>query len=411
MSGPFTGTKVLELAAIGPAPFAAMMLADMGAEVLRIDRPRSVSPRAGPDGGPAAGSAGAAAGGAGAAPVPDGRAAATGDLPVDLLGRGRRSVIADLKHPLGTQTVRELAEVADVLIEGFRPGVAERLGIGPEELMKRNPRLVYTRVTGWGQTGPLARTAGHDINYVALSGVLHAIGPRCGPPVVPLNVVGDFGGGGMLAAFGIASALFERSASGLGQVLDVAMLDGAALLSTFVRSLLESGQWVTERGSNILDGGAPFYDVYRCSDGEYLAVGPLEPRFMAELMSALQLPVPGSPGREGWHQLREDLRTAFAARPSGEWASLLDGRDVCVTPVLSLSEAPLHPHNVARSTFVRAGGRLQPAPAPRFHRTPGSLPPPAPEPGAQTVAALADWGIATERVQERLASGALQQLA
>jgi alpha-methylacyl-CoA racemase len=329
MAGVLDGVRVIELAGIGPAPFAAMMLADHGAEVVRVERE-------------------------GRAPV----------IPpeFDILARGRAEILSlDLSSPAGAERVLQLAAGADALIEGFRPGVMERLGLGPEALCPANPRLVYARMTGWGQEGPLAQAAGHDIDYIALAGALHTYGRAGGPPVPPVNAVGDFGGGGMLLAFGIVAAILSARATGQGKVVDCAMVDGAAILSALTWSLKAAGLWKDERGVNLLDTGRPYYDVYRCADGKWLAVGALEPQFFAVLKEKLGL-------ASGQHDdgLRAELETVFASRPRDQWCALLDGTDACVAPVLSLAEAPTHPHNRARGTFIEEGGLLQPAPAPRF---------------------------------------------
>ncbi len=376
MAGPLAGLRIVELAGIGPAPFAGMLLADLGAEVLRVDRP-------------------------GASPL-------FGEHRADLLGRGKRSVAVDLKHPDGPAVVRRLAERADALIEGFRPGVAERLGIGPGECLAANPRLVYGRMTGWGQDGPLATTAGHDLAYLALTGILHAIGPAGGPPVPPLNVVGDYGGGGMLLAVGVLAALRHAAQTGVGQVVDAAILDGAALLATQVYGLLHSGLWHDSRGTNLLDGGAPNYAVYATADGRHLAVGPLEPQFWADLVDRLHLETGQlSPYRpEDWPELHERIAARIATRTRDEWLAVFDGSDACVAPVLSLREAAgnAHPHLAGRQTFVTAHGVAQPAPAPRFSATPSTLTTPPPRPGEHTREALAGWGIAdvARLIEERV---------
>ena len=374
--GPLAGVRVVEVAGIGPAPFCAMLLADLGAEVLRVERP-----------------AAEAAPGLAAAP---------------LLARGRRSVALDLKHPDGAEAVRRLAGGAHALLEGFRPGVAERLGIGPAECLARNPALVYGRMTGWGQQGPLAHAAGHDIAYIALAGALHPIGRAGGPPVPPLNLVGDFGGGGMLLALGVVAALLEARGSGRGQVVDAAIVDGAALLTTMVHELAAAGLWSQERGVNLLDSGAPFYDVYETADGAYMAVGALEPRFYAELLRGLGLDertLPAQHDRARWPELREQLAARFRSRTRAQWCQVFDGGDACVAPVLTPAEAPTHPHNRERGTFVPVGGVLQPAPAPRFSRTPCDPPTPPPPPGGD--AALAAWGFSAEEVAGLRAAGAL----
>jgi alpha-methylacyl-CoA racemase len=380
--GPLRGVRVLEIAAEGPAAFCAMLLADLGAEVLRVDR--GASP-----------------------PARDGRP------PRDaVLGRGRRSAAVNLKLPDGVETVLRLVERADALLEGFRPGVAERLGIGPDACLARNPRLVYGRVTGWGQDGPLAHAAGHDINFIALAGVLGAVGRTGQPPVPPLALAGDFGGGGAFLAAGVLAALLEAQRSGQGQVVDATVVDGAAALMGVFYGLHSAGDWNLQRGSNLLDGGAPFYDAYETADGEYVAVGCLEPKFFATLLEHLGLSAADLPeqyDRDGWPRLRERLAEVFRTRTRREWCEALEGTDACFAPVLSLDEAPRHPHNVAREAFVELDGVVHPAPAPRFSRTPTPLVRRAPRPGEHTVAALTGWGIAPEEVQRLLAAGALSQ--
>jgi alpha-methylacyl-CoA racemase len=381
MSGPLAGVKVVELAGIGPGPFAGMMLADMGADVVRIDR---LSGRRG-------------------APT----------VPTDVMGRGRRSVALDLKHPDAAPAVLELVRGADVLIEGFRPGVAERLGVGPDVCLQANPRLVYGRMTGWGQDGPYAHSAGHDINYIALSGSLSLFGRRTAPPTPPVNLVGDFGGGGMLLAFGVVAALHEVARSGQGQVVDAAMVDGAALLASMVWGLRAAGAWEDERGANLLDTGAWYYDVYETADHQWVSIGALEPQFFAELVRLSGLaddgggPVPPQTDPSTWPAGRERLAAVIAARTRDEWCALLEGSDACFAPVLGLGEAPEHPHHQARRSFVEVAGVVQPAPAPRFSRTPGEVRGPAPAPGADTEAALADWGMTAERIAALKAAGAI----
>ncbi|HVV29850.1 MAG TPA: CaiB/BaiF CoA-transferase family protein, partial [Mycobacteriales bacterium] len=341
MTGPLHGIRLVELAGIGPGPFAAMMLADMGAEIVRVDRTTSG----------------------------DGH---RGMASVDILNRGRRSIAVDLKKPAAVEAVLRLVEQADGLLEGFRPGVTERLGLGPDACLARNPRLVYGRMTGWGQDGPYAPAAGHDINYIALTGALHAIGQAGGPPVPPLNLVGDFGGGGMLLAFGMVCGLLEARGSGQGQVVDAAMVDGAALLMSMTYSLRAAGMWDGERGTNLLDGGAPYYSVYETADGKWVALGANEPQFFAELLRRLGLPAELADGREdpaNWPVLREQLAGAIRSRTRDAWEQELGGTDVCFGPVLSMAEAAGHPHLSARSTFVERDGLTQPAPAPRFSRT------------------------------------------
>jgi len=361
--GPLHGVRVIELESLAPAPFGCMVLADLGADVLRVDRP-------------------------GSADHPVVR-------PADPLVRGRRSIRLNLKDPAGLTVLLRLLDSADVLVEGYRPGVAERLGFGPERCLERNPRLVYARMTGWGQDGPLAGAAGHDIDYIAVAGSLDPIGRAGERPLAPLNLLGDFGGGGMLLAVGVLAALLERERSGRGQVVDAAMVDGSALLATFIHGLRAAGAWRDERGSNLLDGGAPFYDTYQTADGKFLAVGALESKFYAELLERLGLDVSDLPPQldpSGWPALRDRLTAAFAARTQAEWLAVFDGSDACVVPVLSMAEAPGHPHNVARGTFIEVGGVRQPAPAPRFSRTPAAVPDPPPVPGSDTEAVLASLG-------------------
>ena len=379
MSGPLTGVKVIEIAGIGPGPFCGMVLADLGADVVRIDRAARVG-RGGPNG-----------------------------ARFDLLARGRRSVGVDLKHPDGVATVLDLVEQADVLLEGFRPGVAERLGVGPDECLARNPRLVYGRMTGWGQTGSYASTAGHDINYIALSGALHPIGRRGEAPVPPVNFVGDFGGGGMLLALGVCAAVIEARTSGMGQVVDAAMTDGSALLTTMFHGLLATGAWSTERGTNLLDTGSHMYDVFACADGEYISLGSLEPQFYAEMCERLEIPIDEMPQNERarWPEFKERIRAVIRTRTRDEWCALLEGTDVCFAPVLSLTEAPKHLHNVERGTFVEVDGITQPAPAPRFSRTPGAIRRPPSAAGQHTDETLTDWGIDVARIAALRASGAI----
>ncbi|GGN19285.1 CaiB/BaiF CoA transferase family protein [Streptomyces fuscichromogenes] len=379
--GPLSGLRVLEIASMAPGPFACTVLADLGAEVLRVDRASDVDP--------------------------DTLAS------VDPLARGRRSLAVDLKQPEGAALVRRLAARADVLVEGFRPGVAERLGIGPEDCRAVNPRLVYGRMTGWGQSGPLAPRAGHDITYLAVSGALGLIGPPDRPPVPPVNLVGDFGGGGLLLAFGILAALYERERSGLGQVVDAAMVDGAALLTTALHGLRTAGQWEGERGENLLDGGAPFYTTYETADGRYVAVGPLEERFYAQLLAGLGLAgdpeLPGQYDRERWPELRQRLAAAFKERTRDEWTAIFEPTDACVAPVLSPWEAHLHPHNAARTVFAETGGTRQPAPAPRFDRTPGRIQGPSPVVGQDSRGALADWGFDASEAARLLGAAVVVQ--
>lgn len=376
--GPLSGVRVIELAGMGPAPFAAMMLADMGAEVIRVDRPDRVAAHAEPN--------------------------------REVLNRGRRSVAIDCKHPDGVATVLRLVEQADALLEGFRPGVVERLGIGPEACAARNARLVYGRMTGWGQDGPWARMAGHDINYIAIAGVLAHLGREGEAPTPPINLIGDFGGGGMLLAFGVVCALLEAQRSGQGQVVDAAMIDGSALLMMMCWGYQAMGQWSDERGTNLLDTGAPFYDTYRTADGEYLAVGALEPQFYAAFLTGLGLAdaeLPTQYDREQWPSLRQRFAEVIATKTRDEWAAIFDGTDACVAPVLTMREAAAHPHAQARAAMVNAFGVAQPAPAPRFARTPGAIAGAPAWPGEHSDAVLADWGVAADEVAALRAAGAI----
>ncbi len=382
-SGPLAGLRILEIAGIGPGPFCAMLLSDMGAEVLRVDRAQSVT---------------------GADPA---------NPPREVLNRGRRSVGLDLKHPDGLATLLDLVERADGLIEGFRPGVAERLGFGPEVCAERNARLVYGRMTGWGQEGPYAQMAGHDINYISLAGALYHFGRQGERPVPPINLVGDFGGGGLMLAFGMVCALLEASRSGEGQVVDAAMVDGAATLMTMMYGFAAMGFWDTsQRGANMLDTGAWFYDTYETSDGGYISVGSLEPQFYAELVRLSGLAdqlgeAPVQYDRASWPERARQLAELIGAKTRDEWCEIMEGTDVCFAPVLSMDEAHRHPHNVARGTFTEHEGVLQPAPAPRFSRTPGAIARPPAHPGQHTDEALADWGLDAQRIGELRAAGAV----
>ncbi len=375
--GPLKGFKIIELVGIGPGPFCGMMLADMGAEVISIEKADS---------------------------------AAALVRSKDVAMRGRRSVSLNLKHPDGVEALLKLCESADAIFEGFRPGVAERLGIGPEQCMARNPKLVYGRITGWGQEGPLAQAAGHDINYIALSGALHAIGPKNGKPVPPLNLVGDFGGGGMLIAFGIVCALLEAQKSGKGQVVDSAMVDGAAALMSMFFTMRSYGGFQEQRGSNILDGGAHFYDTYETSDGKYISIGAIEPQFYNLLLEKIGVDrdhFSAQMDATKWPQYKESLTSVFKCKTRDEWCEILEGTDVCFAPVLSIWEAPNHPHNQARDTFVDIDGMVQPAPAPRFSRTVAEIssgPRPA---GEDTSAVLAEWGFDQTAINKLQESGAL----
>jgi alpha-methylacyl-CoA racemase len=364
MSGPLQGLRVLELGSIGPGPHAAMLLGDLGADVVRVDRPRGPDPFA-------------------------------GDVP-DQLMRSRRSVGLDLKEPRDLAAALALVDRADVLVEGYRPGVAERLGLGPADCASRNDRLIYARMTGWGQSGPLAPRAGHDINYISLTGVLHAIGRAGETPVPPLNLVGDFGGGSMFLLLGILSALWERERSGRGQVVDAAMVDGSSLLSQIIWAMRANGTWSDVRSSNLLDGGTPFYDTYECSDGRYIAVGAIEPQFYALLLDGLGLsdePLPGQLDRAGWPTLRKRFADLFLTRTRDEWARHFVDVDACVSPVLTFGEAVSHPHLKSRGTFVDVAGVQQPAPAPRFSRTVPGVPSPPPKLDGDREAVLAEWGV------------------
>jgi alpha-methylacyl-CoA racemase len=376
-------------------------MSDLGAEVLRIDRPDTVPARLKPN-------AGAAATAAAASSSADGKSADRPAPPPDPLGRGRRSVAVDLRQPRGAETLLRLVARADVLVEGFRPGVCERLGIGPEECAATNPALVYARMTGYGQDGPLSARAGHDINYLSLAGALEPLGPSDGPPLPPLNYVGDFGGGGMLLVVGVLAALFERATSGRGQVVDASMVEGSAMITAILHGLRASGLWETERGANLFDGSAPFYTTYTCADGRFIAVGAIEPQFWAQLLEGLGLvgraDLPAQQDRSRWPELKARIGEVFRTRTRDEWAAHFADTDACVSPVLSPFEAHLHPHNAARGTFTAVDGLVQPAPAPRFSRTPGSVASPAPWPG-EHAAALADWGISPEEISELRAEG------
>ena len=384
MAGPLTGYRIIEIAGIGPGPFAAMLLADMGAEVVRVER------------------AGAVRG-----PLPDGPH-------YDVLLRGRRNVAIDLKRPDGVEALLALVESADALIEGFRPGVMERLGIGPDECLARNPKLVFGRMTGWGQDGPYAQAAGHDINYISLAGALAHFGRSGAAPVPPLNMVGDFGGGGMFLAYGVVCALLEAQRSGQGQVVDTAMVDGTAVLMSMFWAFRNIGMHdENARGTNLLDTGAHFYDVYRCSDGEYISIGSIEPQFYAELLRLTGLEgddqFAKQMDRAEWPSLKNRLTELFAGKTRAEWCELMETTDVCFAPVLTMSEAAEHPHNVARGTFVEIAGTTQPAPAPRFSRTTAEVTRPPAHAGAHTVDVLQDWGVEASQIDDWVASGAVKQ--
>jgi alpha-methylacyl-CoA racemase len=359
--GPLNGVKVLEFAGIGPGPFCGMLLADLGADVVRIDRP-SAGFRVGPD----------------------------------ITGRGKRSIVVDLKNPEGIEAALALIERADVLLEGFRPGVMERLGLGPEPVHARNPALVYGRMTGWGQSGPWSPMAGHDINYIALTGALHAMGRADDTPPPPLNLVGDYGGGALYLAFGVCAALVERGRSGKGQVIDCAMVDGAASLMSMFYGMRAAGVWRDARDANLLDGGAHFYDTYACRDGGWLAVGAIEPEFHKVLVEGLGLSEEEFPGRmdpANWPKYSNRIADVIRTRTRDEWMTVFEGTDACVAPVLSMEEAPRHPHMAARGALQSVNGVVQPGPAPRFSRTPGAVGAAAPEPGRDTRSVLADWAI------------------
>jgi alpha-methylacyl-CoA racemase len=377
--GPLRHIRVVEMGAIGPTPFAAMMLADMGAEVIRVDR----------------------------------AAAARSSSERPHMARGRRSIALDLKQEAGVALLLQMVAEADVLIEGFRPGVMERLGVGPEECAERNPTLVYGRMTGWGQRGPHATEAGHDINYISLAGVLGSIGRPGTGPVVPLNLVGDFGGGGMLLLAGVLMALVERSGSGRGQVVDAAMVDGAGILMTLIHEFAAEGNWSAGLGSNLLDGGAPYYDVYETSDGRHMAVGALEPQFFAKLIEVLgiEFAPEAQEDRSAWPRLRSALAAAFSQRTRDEWTEAFSGVDACVSPVLDLSEAATHPQAVARGSYVEVDGRVMPAPAPLFSRTPGALDGGSRRAGDDTEQILAELGMDQARVADLLRSGVAVQAA
>ena len=384
MAGPLNGYRIIEIAGIGPGPFAAMLLADMGAEVIRVERAQSVR-----------------------GPAPDA-------AHFDVMLRGRRNIALDLKHPDGVATLLDLVERADAIIEGFRPGVMERLGIGPEVCSARNPRIVIGRMTGWGQDGPYAQAAGHDINYIALAGALAHIGRAGEAPVPPLNLVGDFGGGGMFLAFGVVCALLEAQRSGTGQVVDAAMVDGAAVLMSMFWAFKNAGiHDENAPGTNLLDTGAHFYDVFECKDGKYVSLGSIEPQFYAELMQRTGLAddpeFAQQMNKAMWPQLKDRLREVMLTRTRDEWCAEMEHTDVCFAPVLTMSEAAAHPHNVARGTFTTVAGAPQPAPAPRYSRTSPEIVSPPAHPGQHTRAVLGDWGIASERVEALLDAGVARQ--
>jgi len=377
-TGPLAGLKVVEIGSIGPGPFCAMLLADLGADVIRVDRVTGAA-LVGP----------------------------SANFRTELLNRGRRSIAVDLKHPDGAEIVLSLVEQADVVMEGFRPGVAERLGIGPDECAARNPAIIYGRMTGFGQDGPWAQAVGHDINYVALSGLLSMVGRRDQPPTPPLALAGDFGGGGMVLALGILAALFERARSGRGQVIDAAMVHGAALLGTCFYGYTQTGEWSPERGTNVVDSGAPFYDAYETADGKWLSVGAMEPHFYADLVKLLELPddLPAQNDQSSWPRMKTIFADAVRRRTLDEWLQRAEGLNACIAPVLGALEAPHHPHHVARGTFIDVDGLVQPAPAPLFSRTPATVDRRPPLPGEHTTEALTGWGIDADRVSGWIESG------
>lgn len=377
---PLEGIRVIEVASAAPAPFGCMMMADLGADVLRIDRIDH---------------------------------AMKGRRPRDPLVRNRRSAAVDMKDPRGASVIKQLVMEADVLVEGFRPGVMERAGLGPDVLLEANPRLIYARMTGWGQDGPMAPKAGHDINYIAVAGALEPIGRVGERPLAPLNLVGDFGGGGMLMAYGVLAALLERTRSGRGQVVDAAMVDGASLLTAFIHGVRADGHWSDERGTNLLDGGAPFYDTYETADGCYMAVGALEKRFYRQLLIGLSLDddpdLPAQMDRGRWDELRSAFATAFKSKTREEWTELFAGLDACVSPVLAPGEVAADPHIASRAGFVDVGGVDQPSPAPRFSRTPADRPSEPRLPGEDTRAALSDWGIDQGEIEALVDAGVIAE--
>jgi len=373
--GPLAGFKIIELAGIGPGPFCGMMLSDMGAEVIRVERLSGAS-----------------------------------QAPKDVLARNRRNIALDLKSPAGVEAVLRLVESADALFEGFRPGVTERLGLGPQECMARNPKLVYGRMTGWGQDGPMAHAAGHDINYIGLSGALHAVGRTGERPVPPLNLVGDFGGGGMLLAYGLVCGMLEAQKSGQGQVVDAAMVDGAAALMAMFFSMAAGGAFTDQRGTNLLDGGAHFYDTYETKDGKYICIGSIEPQFYALLLEKAELDKEKYGDQMNpalWPELKADLQQTFLTKTQEEWCAIMEGTDVCFAPVLSIWEAPEHPHNQARNSFCEIDGVMQQAPAPRFSRTQPEISHGARIPGEDTVSVLKDYGFSSDEIDELSANGVI----
>jgi alpha-methylacyl-CoA racemase len=378
--GPLAGYKIVEMAGIGPGPMCAMLLADLGATVLRIDRQEESG------------------------------LGLPSQTRFSIMNRSRHAIAVDVKQPEGVQLMLRLIGDADALIEGFRPGVMERLGLGPDVCLKRNPKLVYGRMTGWGQDGPLAQAAGHDLNYIALAGVLHSIGRKGQPPTPPLNLVGDFGGGALYLAFGIACGLLEAQRSGKGQVVDAAMVDGAASLATIFFALHAAGNFTLNRGDNVLDSGAFFYEVYECADGKYVSLASIEDKFLAEFLRRMEIDptqMPAKLDRKGWPEAKAKLAARFKTRTRDEWCRLLEGSDACFAPVLTLEEAPLHPHNVARGTFIEVDGIVQPGPAPRFSRTPAGKPTPPEAPGERGNASLAQWGLTRDEIAGLKRAGVL----
>ena len=379
--GPLSGIKVVEMAGIGPGPMCAMLLADMGAEVVRIDR------------------------------MQDAGLGIKRDPRFDLMNRGRRNVAIDVKSAAGRDAVLRLTEQANAIIEGFRPGVMERLGLGPDVCLARNPALVYGRMTGWGQNGTVAHTAGHDINYIALTGALNAVGEHGGPPVVPLNLFGDFGGGALYLAFGVACGIIEARQSGHGQVVDAAMTDGCASLMTMFYGMMGNGSWTDARGSNAVDGGSHFYTVYETKDGKHVSIGSIEAKFYAELLEKTGLTntdMPPQFDKAEWPAMKQRFAEVFKTKTREEWTAIMEGSDVCFAPVLNFSEAPLHPHNVARQTFVTVDGVVQPAPAPRFSRTVPEIQRPPASRGEHTEEALSDWGFGTDELSALRSEGAIR---
>ncbi len=380
--GPLSGYRIIELAGIGPGPMCAMLLSDMGADVLRIDR------------------------------TADAGLGIAMENKYALLNRGRRSVALDLKKPAAIEAMLKLVEKADGLIEGFRPGVTERLGLGPEVCLKRNPKLIYGRMTGWGQEGPMAHAAGHDINYIALSGALHSIGRRGEAPVPPLNLVGDFGGGALYLALGVVAGLLEAQKSGKGQIVDAAMVDGAASLMTAIYGIHGSGRWTDNRGENILDSGAHYYDVYETKDGKHVSIGSIESKFYDELLELSGLKkeeLARQNDRDAWPAMKQKVAAIFKTKTRDEWCKIMEGSDVCFAPVLSMTEAPKHPHNRHRGTFIEDDGVIQPGPAPRFSRTPSKIQRPPAHPGQHTEEALRDWGFSASELDSLRTAAAMVQ--